>query len=76
MEEAVMPCMSPAMTVESYEDGTGATTSGVEASNQPYKRRHSSFHPRKLSLSVALEGEEGLLLKVWPQWESEGSRGP
>jgi adiponectin receptor len=58
--------MSSAVTVESYEDVTKATTSGLETSTKPYKRRHSSFHPRKLSVSGILEGEEGLLLKVRP----------
>jgi adiponectin receptor len=59
-----MTCMSPAVTVESYDNLAPATTTGADQHKPAYKRRHSSFVPRQLSQSLALDGEEGLLLKV------------
>jgi hypothetical protein len=60
-----MVCTSPSLTVESYEDITAAHSSAVDEYNKPnYRRRHSSFHPTRRSSSVAMDGEEGLLLKV------------
>lgn len=63
-----MACLSPSVTaVEGYEDVAKATTSGTETTTKPptYRRRHSSFHPHKPSVSDALlQGEESLLIKV------------
>lgn len=63
-----MACTSPSLTtVESYEDITSARTTGAEEheNEKPsYRRRHSSFHPRRKS--TEMEGEESLLLRVCP----------
>ncbi len=59
-----MACTSPSMKVESYEDIPVGKASGFETDKPAYRRRHSSFVPRKPSVSDALKGEEGLLLKV------------
>lgn len=61
-----MACISSSVTVESYEDITVGKTTGLETDKPAYKRRHSSYVPRKPSVSDALKGEEGLLLKVRP----------
>jgi hypothetical protein len=58
-------CAGPSLTVESYEDSDTATSTGKEEEdNKPiYRRRHSSFHPRRKS-----EGwmeDDRLLLRVW-----------
>lgn len=59
-----MVCTSPSLTVESYEDITAAQSSAVDEAEKPsYRRRHSSFHPRRKSADT-IDGEEGLLLKV------------
>jgi adiponectin receptor len=61
-----MVCTSPSLTVESYEDTAAAKSSGIEQGSKPnYRRRHSSFHPRRMSSDHTMEGEEGLLLKVY-----------
>ncbi|RDW77137.1 putative IZH3 [Coleophoma cylindrospora] len=58
-----MVCTSPSVTVESYEDITTARTTGTDDSNHPiYRRRNSSYHPRRNSYEN--DGEEGLSLKV------------
>ncbi|KAF4636085.1 hypothetical protein G7Y89_g2002 [Cudoniella acicularis] len=59
-----MRCTSPALTVESYEEITSAKANGLEASKPIYRRRHSSFHPRRNSSESIMDGEEGLLLRV------------
>ena len=59
-----MACTSPSLTVESYEDITSAKTSGTDDQKQIYRRRHSSFHPRRKSYENAMDGDEGLLLRV------------
>jgi adiponectin receptor len=53
------------VTLESYEDIFSAKTTGTEEQKPLYKRRHSSFHPRRKSSGDVMDGEEGLLLKVW-----------
>jgi adiponectin receptor len=53
------------LTVESYEDINTAKTTGKEEQKPIYKRRHSSFHPRRRSSDYAtMDGDEGLLLRV------------
>ena len=52
--------------MESYENIAVGKTTGLETDKPAYKRRHSSYVPRKPSVSDALKGEEGLLLKVRP----------
>jgi len=62
-----MVCTGPSLTVESYEDIAVATTSAIkiEGEKPSYRRRHSSFHPRRKSSSAeSMDGEEGLLLRV------------
>jgi len=59
-----MACTSPSLTVESYEDMTSAQTTGTDTDKPGYRRRHSSFHPRRKRESTEMDGEEGLLLKV------------
>lgn len=56
-----------ALTVESYTDIKSAATtsaSGFDSQKPRYRRRHSSFHPRRMSCDGSLDGEESLLLKV------------
>jgi adiponectin receptor len=60
-----MVCTSPSLTVESYEEITAASATGREDQNPIYRRRHSSFHPRRKSSGSVMDGEEGLLLKVY-----------
>jgi adiponectin receptor len=59
-------CTSPALTLESsYEEiNTFASVTGREEKKPIYRRRHSSFHPRRKSSESIMDGEEGLLLKV------------
>ncbi|KAH6675631.1 hemolysin-III related-domain-containing protein [Halenospora varia] len=59
-----MRCTPPALTVGSYEGISSAKTSGAETSKPAYRRRHSSFHPRRNSSESIMDGEEGLLLRV------------
>jgi adiponectin receptor len=64
-----MVCTGPSLTVESYE----AVSSALKIENEKpcYRRRHSSFHPRRKSSSAeSMDGEEGLLLRVRivPSW--------
>ncbi len=60
-------CTSPALTLESsYEEiNTVASVTGREEKMPIYRRRHSSFHPRRKSSESIMDGEEGLLLKVF-----------
>jgi len=60
-----MVCTAPSLTMESHEGivATG-TASGMETKPQPYKRRHSSFHPRRKSIESGMDGDDRLLLKV------------
>jgi hypothetical protein len=58
-----MVCTTPSLTVESHEEVPMATASGIE-SRKPYRRRHSSFHPRRNSTESGMDGEDRLLLKV------------
>lgn len=62
-----MGCTSPALTVESaYEEiKTAASATGKEDQKPIYRRRHSSFHPRRKSSESMMDGEESLLLKVF-----------
>lgn len=58
-------CTGPSLTVESYEDSDTATSTGTgkeEESKPMYRRRHSSFHPRRKS-DGAME-DDRLLLRV------------
>lgn len=60
-------CTGPSLTVESYEDSDTATSTGTGAGNDEdskpvYRRRHSSFHPRRKS-DGAME-DDRLLLRV------------
>jgi adiponectin receptor len=66
-EDDKMVCTSPALTVESsYEEiTTAATVTGREDQKPNYRRRHSSFHPRRKSCESVMDGEESLLLKVY-----------
>jgi len=68
-----MRCTSPAVTVEEYEEISTATTTGAAEQKPVYRRRHSSFHPRRKSSSGdAMDGDEGLLLRVGlPQFKSK-----
>ena len=63
-----MVCTSPSLTVECLdeEEDTSAIASGLEERKPLSRRRHSSFHPhpRRSSSDYAMEGEEGLLIKV------------
>lgn len=61
-----MVCTSPSLTVESYEDVSTAVASGTGTEGQKpvYRRRHSSFHPRRKSTESGLDGDDRLLLKV------------
>lgn len=59
-----MACTSPSLTVESYDDVVTATTSGMDRGKPLYKRRHSSFHPRRRSSTTSLEGDDRLMLKA------------
>ncbi|RAL63230.1 hypothetical protein DID88_004308 [Monilinia fructigena] len=60
-----MACASSSLTVETYEDATTSTmASGREEPKPLNKRRHSSFHPRRISSEHVMDGEEGLMLKV------------
>jgi adiponectin receptor len=61
-----MGCTSPSLTVESsYEEiNTAASVSGRDNQKPIYRRRHSSFHPRRKSSESMMDGEESLLLKV------------
>jgi adiponectin receptor len=71
-----MVCTSPSLTVESYEDISTAKTSSssreIEGERQKpdYRRRHSSFHPRRKSAD-SMDGEEGLLLRVCPYFSAD-----
>lgn len=57
-------CAGPSLTVESYEDSNTATSTGKEDERKPtYRRRHSSFHPRRKS-DGAME-DDRLLLRVY-----------
>jgi len=56
-------CTSPSLTVESYEDITSTKASARDTLQPGYRRRHSSFHPRRKSADT-MDGDEGLLLKV------------
>ncbi|CAG8983915.1 hypothetical protein HYALB_00006882 [Hymenoscyphus albidus] len=61
-----MQCASQSsLTVESYDDTSTAITSGVDDASKPglYKRRHSSFHPRRRS-SDKLEADEGIIVRL------------
>lgn len=62
-----MHATSPALTVEtSYEEiNTAASVTGTEEMKPIYRRRHSSFHPRRKSSECIMDGEESLLLKVY-----------
>jgi adiponectin receptor len=62
-----MACTSPALTVESsYEEiHSAASVTGREEKKPIYRRRHSSFHPRRKSSECIIDGEESLLLKVF-----------
>jgi len=51
--------------MESYGDITTVKTTGAEEQKPAYRRRHSSFHPRRKSGDYSMDGEEGLLLKVF-----------
>lgn len=54
-----------ALKVETHDESVVAT--GLDAQrNLNYRRRHSSVHPRRKSAeyNLAMDGEEGLLLKV------------
>lgn len=58
-----MVCTGPSLTVESYEGISSALK--IDNEKPCYRRRHSSFHPRRKSSSAeSMDGEEGLLLRV------------
>lgn len=57
-----MRCISPSVSVSSYDDLSSATASGIEDSKPVNRRRHSSFQPKRRSSDI--DGEEGLLLRV------------
>ncbi|KAI9053619.1 hypothetical protein LZ554_002573 [Drepanopeziza brunnea f. sp. 'monogermtubi'] len=62
-----MVCTGPSLTVESCEESnTAAIATGKDdEENKPtYRRRHSSFHPRRNSTESGIEGDDRLLLKV------------
>ncbi|PBP22669.1 hypothetical protein BUE80_DR006602 [Diplocarpon rosae] len=60
-----MVCTSPSLTVESFENETATATGKDGDGNKPiYRRRHSSFHPRRKSTELGMEGDDRLLLKV------------
>lgn len=61
-----MVCISPSLTVESWDDVSTAAASGVETNMPAYKRRHSSYNPRRDIRSDHMDHDDNLMLRVWP----------
>ncbi|KAL3423851.1 izh family channel protein [Phlyctema vagabunda] len=59
-----MVCTSPSLTVESYEDITAAKSTATEQNAPIYRRRNSSYHPRRASSDNAADSDERLQIKV------------
>ncbi|KAG9236303.1 hemolysin-III related-domain-containing protein [Amylocarpus encephaloides] len=60
-----MRCLSPSsLTVEYNDDQSTAITSGTdELKPGPFRRRHSSFHPKRRS-SDKLEADDGIIIRL------------